>query len=224
MRALFADDHSHAFGPGGEVEQARDLQDERSGAGFTVGVVGGLPQRVGHSGKLGGDGFRQREPHRVGQALRDQPVQQFVKGFGPRPGLLRTFHIRKEAGIDQLTPIVNRALAAREAAGIDDAPPTVIEAAPDPLADIAEVMTGHRRMRTQEVLQRLAERNRAVYGSWTFERLTDELPDGAKPYKTGGHMQVAADRVAEALADRLLDAAGPDTDGDDETIEAEGAD
>jgi S-DNA-T family DNA segregation ATPase FtsK/SpoIIIE len=131
-----------------------------------------------------------------------------ASGFAARPGLLRTFHIRKDADVDQLTPIVKRAVALRAAAGVDDAP-VVEQEQRDHLADIAAVLAGHRRMRTQEVLSGLSSLDRATYGRWTFERLAAELPDGAKPYKSGGVMVVAADRVAEALAERA-------TDGDDE--------
>ncbi len=57
-------------------------------------------------------------------------------------------------------------------------------------------------MRTQEVLARLAARDRTHYGRWTFTDLRDALPDAAKPYKTAGVVQVSAARVAEALTDR----------------------
>jgi S-DNA-T family DNA segregation ATPase FtsK/SpoIIIE len=138
-----------------------------------------------------------------------------AKGFGPKAGLLRTHHIRKDKAVDQITPIVDRALALRDGAGIGTAP--AVEAAgkvADPLADIAAALTGHKRLRTQEVLSLLAARDRAAYGRWTFERLADALPEEAKPYKSGGVMVVSSARVAEALADREL--ADSATDGDDE--------
>ncbi|GAY11772.1 zonular occludens toxin domain-containing protein [Pseudonocardia sp. N23] len=138
-----------------------------------------------------------------------------ASGFGPRPGLLRTFYIRRDKTVDQLSPIVARALALREAAGISDTPAAPVEpvAVLDPLADIAAVLAGSKRLRTQEVLSLLAARNRPAYGAWTFERLATELPDGAKPYKSGGVMVVSADRVAEAIADRDAEDI---TDGDGE--------
>ncbi|WP_226358781.1 hypothetical protein [Pseudonocardia sp. ICBG601] len=69
-------------------------------------------------------------------------------------------------------------------------------------------------MRTQEALALLAELDRAHYGTWTFERLADALPDGAKPYKTGGTKQVSTDRIAEALTDRNTPT-DPVTDSDE---------
>jgi S-DNA-T family DNA segregation ATPase FtsK/SpoIIIE len=138
-----------------------------------------------------------------------------ASGFAARPGLLRTHYVRKDAELDQISPVVARAMALLDEAG------TTVEAPEpgrkvDPLADIAAVLTGHKKLRTQEVLSLLAARDRDTYGKWTFSDLKEALPDAAKPYKTGGGvMHVGADRVAEALADRLL-ATHPGTDGDDE--------
>ncbi|WP_232667885.1 zonular occludens toxin domain-containing protein [Pseudonocardia sp. TRM90224] len=131
-----------------------------------------------------------------------------ASGFAAKPGLLRAFHIQKDAEVDQLTPIVRRAVAMREEAGVE-APALERPAERDPLTDIATVLAGHKRLRTQEVLSGLSVLDRATYRGWTFERLAAALPDGARPYKSGGLMVVAADRVAEALAERA-------TDGDDE--------
>jgi S-DNA-T family DNA segregation ATPase FtsK/SpoIIIE len=120
-----------------------------------------------------------------------------AKGFGPRPGILRTYHIRKDKTVDEIGPIVGRALALRAKAGATA--PAAAEV--DHLAAITAVLDGHKRLRTQEVLSLLAERDRGTYGGWTFERLAAELPEGAKPYKSGGVMVVSAARLAEALAD-----------------------
>jgi S-DNA-T family DNA segregation ATPase FtsK/SpoIIIE len=131
-----------------------------------------------------------------------------ASGFGPRPGLLRTFHIAKNKDIDQITPIVKRALALREQAGITTAPAVVdteIEQGPDLLADVAAVLTGHKRLRTQKVVAELITRNRGAYGDWTTADLADALPDEAKPYKSDGVMVVAADRVHAAIAHRDRD-------------------
>ncbi|NMH96800.1 cell division protein FtsK [Pseudonocardia sp. K10HN5] len=130
-------------------------------------------------------------------------------GFAARPGLLRTHHIRKEKGIDEITPIVTRAAALREQAGITPAPARPdAPAAPrvDPLADIAAVLGDTARIRTQEVLQRLTERRATVYRGWTFAKLTEVLAEvGAAPYKSGGHMVVATSTVHAALTERDRD-------------------
>lgn len=126
-----------------------------------------------------------------------------AKGFGPKAGLLRCHYIRKDKSTDQITPIVERALTLRK--GVAAGPIVEAEEARDLLADVAAVLDGHKRMRTQDVLQRLVELDRGAYEGWTFERLKAELPEAAQPYKTGGHMQISADRVAEAIADRVDD-------------------
>jgi S-DNA-T family DNA segregation ATPase FtsK/SpoIIIE len=77
----------------------------------------------------------------------------------------------------------------------------------DPLADIATVLGNDARVRTQEVITRLAALDADAYASWSFidlKRVLDAA--GAEPYKSDGRMVVGRDRVARALADR-------DTDG-----------
>ncbi|MFI2431756.1 FtsK/SpoIIIE domain-containing protein [Streptomyces sp. NPDC018693] len=73
----------------------------------------------------------------------------------------------------------------------------------DPLADIAAVIGDAPRVRTKDVLNRLATRNPDAYGGWSFIDLKRVLDDaGAEPYKSDGVMVVARDRVGRALANR----------------------
>ncbi|MFD7405202.1 FtsK/SpoIIIE domain-containing protein [Streptomyces sp. NPDC059866] len=73
----------------------------------------------------------------------------------------------------------------------------------DPLADIASVLGTDARVRTQEVINRLAALNADAYGGWSFLDLKRVLDDaGAEPYKSDGRMVVARDRVTQALANR----------------------
>ncbi|QKW28346.1 ATP-binding protein [Streptomyces seoulensis] len=77
----------------------------------------------------------------------------------------------------------------------------------DPLADIAAVIGDAPRVRTQEVITRLAALNADAYAGWSFidlKRVLDAA--GAEPYKSDGRMVVGRDRVDRALAER-------DTDG-----------
>ncbi|MEU0340817.1 FtsK/SpoIIIE domain-containing protein [Streptomyces bobili] len=77
----------------------------------------------------------------------------------------------------------------------------------DPLADIAAVLGDASRVRTQEVITRLAARNADAYQGWTFLDLKRVLDGtGAEPYKSDGVMVVARERIERALANR-------DTDG-----------
>ncbi|MFD6922983.1 FtsK/SpoIIIE domain-containing protein [Streptomyces sp. NPDC059944] len=77
----------------------------------------------------------------------------------------------------------------------------------DPLADIASVVGDATRVRTKDVLKRLATLNEKAYGGWSFLDLKRVLDDaGAEPHKSDGVMVVSRDRVTRALANR-------DTDG-----------
>ncbi|BBC95006.1 cell division protein FtsK [Streptomyces rochei] len=73
----------------------------------------------------------------------------------------------------------------------------------DPLADIAAVVGTDARVRTQEVITRLAGLNIEAYGGWSFLDLKRVLDGtGAEPYKSDGVMVISRDRLARALADR----------------------
>ncbi|MGW8725783.1 FtsK/SpoIIIE domain-containing protein [Streptomyces sp. NPDC055808] len=73
----------------------------------------------------------------------------------------------------------------------------------DPLADIAAVVGTAERVRTKDVLARLAALNAGAYGKWSFLDLKRVLGSvGAEPRKSDGVMVVDRDRVARALANR----------------------
>ncbi|MEU6217216.1 ATP-binding protein [Streptomyces sp. NPDC047022] len=76
----------------------------------------------------------------------------------------------------------------------------------DLLADIASVVGTTARVRTKDVLQRLAMLSEDAYGKWSFidlKRVLDHA--GAEPYKSDGVMVVGRDRIARALANRDAD-------------------
>lgn len=128
-------------------------------------------------------------------------------GFGKTPGLIRSYYVRKEAGIDEVTPVVERAMALYEGRPAD-APAF---APVDRLADIAAVLGHETKMLTLDVLHGLKDRNPAEYGSWSPRDLKAVLDDaGHGEYKTnGGKMHVSLDRILDAIAAR-------DDDIDDE--------
>ncbi|WP_330347510.1 zonular occludens toxin domain-containing protein [Streptomyces sp. NBC_00582] len=132
-------------------------------------------------------------------------------GFTAKPfEVIRSHYVARdpEKGIDEVTPVVERALAVYEGTGPVDAP--AFEPA-DELADIAAVLGHEPKMLTQDVLRGLAERNPGAYGDWTFRDLRRVLDDaGHGEYKTGGGRQhVSLDRILDAIAAR-------DDDTDDE--------
>ncbi|MGK3941778.1 ATP-binding protein [Streptomyces caeruleatus] len=114
---------------------------------------------------------------------------------------VRTHYIDDDAA----EAITNRAKALRD--GVTTL--TVIERGEDrdPLADIANVVGDAPRVRTKDVLTRLAALNEDAYGSWSFINLKrvldDAAPDGPDiAYKSDGVMVVSRDRLLRALANR----------------------
>lgn len=120
--------------------------------------------------------------------------------------LLRTFYVAFEDGIDDLTPVIARAMAYLDETGrtIEATTPPEIEATPiDHLADIADALHGEPRVRTQVVLARLADLNPTEYENWTFTDLTAALAEHRiEPRKSHGVMVVRAHDITTALAHR----------------------
>ncbi|MGW0764647.1 zonular occludens toxin domain-containing protein [Streptomyces sp. NPDC002676] len=127
-------------------------------------------------------------------------------GFTSKPfEVIRAYYVARdeEKGIDEVTPVVERAMGLYDGTG-PAVEPTFEPA--DPLADVAAVIGDEPRMLTQEVLQRLAERNPDAYRGWGFADLKSALePYGAEQYKSGGKSMVARDRVQDAILERLAE-------------------
>ncbi|SED00833.1 FtsK/SpoIIIE domain-containing protein [Streptomyces sp. PAN_FS17] len=77
----------------------------------------------------------------------------------------------------------------------------------DPLADIASAVGDAARVRTKDVLARLAMLNEDAYGGWSFTDLKRVLDDAGPDiaYKSDGVMVVHRDRLTRALANRNAD-------------------
>jgi S-DNA-T family DNA segregation ATPase FtsK/SpoIIIE len=120
--------------------------------------------------------------------------------------LVRTFYVPFEDGVDDVSPVIARVMVIMNEAGraIEASDGAKIEAAPaDHLADIADVMRGERRVRTQVVLTRLAEHNPAEYEGWSPTDLTAALADhGVRPGKSHGVMVIRAEDISDALGNR----------------------
>jgi S-DNA-T family DNA segregation ATPase FtsK/SpoIIIE len=127
-------------------------------------------------------------------------------GFTAKPfEVIRSHYVARdpEKGVDEVTPVVERALGLYEGTGPEDGP--TFEPL-DPLADVAAVLGDEPRMLTQEVLHRLAERRPDAYREWGPADLKRALePFGAEPYKSGGKSTVARDRVQDAILERLAE-------------------
>lgn len=121
--------------------------------------------------------------------------------------LLRWFYIPLEDGADLVTPVITRAVAElsdlRRTGPADHENSDDQPGGPDHLADIAEVLAGERRVRTQVVLGRLAEHNPHEYEDWTFTDLRAALAaHGIEPVKSDGVKVVRADDITQALTHR----------------------
>lgn len=124
--------------------------------------------------------------------------------------LVRTFYIPFDDGTDDVSPVIARAVELVADAGRVIEPPARREIEPaapvDHLADIAEVMRGERRVRTQVVLARLAAHNPGIYESWSLGDLTTTLAhDRVTPRKSNGVMVLRLDEVTHALTTRDTD-------------------
>lgn len=128
-------------------------------------------------------------------------------GFSNKPfEVVRAHYVARDPdkGIDEVTPVVERAMGLYEGgpAVVDE--PTFEPA--DPLADVAAILAAETRVLAQEVLHRLAARNPVAYGSWGPTDLKRALePYGAEQYKSNGVMVVARDRVQDAILERFAE-------------------
>ncbi|WP_197048673.1 ATP-binding protein [Streptosporangium roseum] len=110
---------------------------------------------------------------------------------------IRTHYVSDEEAVE----VAGRAKAHRKE--VTTRASGVTEEQIDPYADIAAVLGDAPRMTTQEVLQRLTERNPGTYREWTFADLKRVLEGSvAEPYKSDGRMVIGRDRVLTALAQR----------------------
>jgi S-DNA-T family DNA segregation ATPase FtsK/SpoIIIE len=128
-------------------------------------------------------------------------------GFTAKPfEVVRSHYVARdpEKGIDEVTPVVERAMALYDGAGAVDAP---TREAADHLADILTVLGQRAKMRTQDVIHSLIDLNPREYGEWSFRDLARVLDAcGHGEYKTGGVMHVSRQRIIDAIADREDDA------------------
>ncbi|MDG9705530.1 FtsK/SpoIIIE domain-containing protein [Streptomyces sp. DH37] len=144
-------------------------------------------------------------PHKLRQGLDKGTVVVAGDGVKLAPGqssvTIRTHYIDG----DQATELAERAKAKR--AGVTTASHVAGGPSVDPLADIAAVLGDAPRLRTQEVLQRLAERNPAEYRDWKFRELREVLEAvDAAPHKSDGVMVVDRAKVESALSRRDAEA------------------
>ena len=141
-------------------------------------------------------------PHLLRQDLDKGTVVTNGNGIKLPPGqssiTIRTHYVSTEEAIE----VAGRAKALRNGTVTLDGVP-VEEERVDPLVDIAAVLRDEPRVRTQEVLHRLAERNPGRYREWGFADLKEVLEDaGAPPRKSNGLQVVDRAWVLKALGNQ----------------------
>jgi S-DNA-T family DNA segregation ATPase FtsK/SpoIIIE len=145
-------------------------------------------------------------PHKLRQGLDKGTVVVAGDGVKLAPGqssiTIRTHFIDGDTAAE----IAQRAKARRTGVTTRSAVDTGEQV--DALADIATVLADADRMRTQEVLQRLAELRPTEYRGWKFGDLREVLePFGAAPHKSDGVMVVDRAKVRTAIDRRAADTA-----------------
>ncbi len=110
-----------------------------------------------------------------------------------------------DSGWDAATDVIARAMASVHPAVQVGGRSSALELAPvvDHLADIHTALRGEPRVRTQDVLSRLAQANPSHYGRWNPQTLTSALSEhGAEPGKSNGIMVVRLDDIQRAITER----------------------
>jgi DNA segregation ATPase FtsK/SpoIIIE, S-DNA-T family len=139
-------------------------------------------------------------------------------GFMPTDGLMRCYYVRRGSGVDEVTPVVQRALTQQDDHAITTTPPgpdTDLEQR-DLLADVAEALAGCDRLKATDVTARLREiaPSHSEYQVMTGEDLAARLEtEGVPVRRLKGVLTVRAENVHAALADR----AEQDTDDTEDT-------
>ncbi|HYS38445.1 MAG TPA: hypothetical protein VEO01_22740 [Pseudonocardiaceae bacterium] len=172
----------------------------------STGVAFSVADHVANDGLLGSGKYKQGIRATDLRPKTDRGTSVAVGVTDAAFELVTWFYIPFEDGIDAVSPVIARAMAlladvgprvTADAEASDDVPPV------DHLADIREVLGSDRRVRTQQVLSRLAALNPAEYDGWTFPDLKAALAEhGITPGKSDGLMVVRTDDVTAALTER----------------------
>jgi len=147
-----------------------------------------------------------------------------ASGFALRPGLLRTHHIRKDTDVDQLSPIVERAVGVWTGSRRPNPVDEVGER--DLLADVVVTLSGMDMLKATDVCARLRENapDHLDYQTLTGEELAARLEvEGVPVRRLKGVLTVRAGNLHAALSARHepdLDDEG--IDGRDDTDEEAG--
>lgn len=126
-----------------------------------------------------------------------------TRGFTPKPSLLRTYRVRKDDEVDQVTPVVDRALHGLQERGTPR--PEGLSDQRDLLEDVAEVLGGED-VNAAHAAARLKDLPHSPWHMTGAKLLTILRDEHAIPIrKRDGYPTIRARDVADALAARQLD-------------------
>jgi S-DNA-T family DNA segregation ATPase FtsK/SpoIIIE len=182
------------------------------------GVALAVADQVANDGLLGSGKYRQGIRATELRPGEDRGTAVTIGLTANQFELVNGFYVAYDEDRDDVTPVITRAMALLDGAGVpasvDPDSERDTEPAADHLADIHAALRGEARVRTQVVLARLAERNPGEYEDWTFGNLAEALAaHGLTARKSDGIKVVRAADVARALHER----ADEDGDGDDDS-------
>lgn len=126
-----------------------------------------------------------------------------TRGYTAKPGLLRCYRVRKDENVDEVTPVVDRALHGLQERGT--APPEGMSDHRDLLEDTAEVLGGED-VNAAHAAARLKDLPHSPWHMSGAKLLTILRDEHAIPIlKRDGYPTIRARDVADALAARQLD-------------------
>jgi S-DNA-T family DNA segregation ATPase FtsK/SpoIIIE len=169
------------------------------------GVAFAVADQPANDGLLGTGKYRQGIRATELRPGEDRGTAVTVGLTANRFELVNTFYVAFDEDRDDVTPVIRRSLASLAESGrglpaIAAADEPVVER--DTLADLRAVLGDEARVRTQVVLQRLAEHD-PTYEGWTFQQLGEGLAaHGLTTRKYRGVMVVRTADVVAALAER----------------------
>lgn len=178
---------------------------------MSCGIAFSVADHVANDGLLGSGKFRQGIRATELRMHTDRGTCVAVGLTAASFELVRTFYVAFDEDADQVSPVIRRALNLLADTGrtlastADTDPPPPV----DVLADVAEVLGTDKRVRTQVVLTRLAERNALAYEGWTHIDLKTALAEfDIRAVKSDGVMVIRADDVTLALTERNTEGEG----------------
>jgi S-DNA-T family DNA segregation ATPase FtsK/SpoIIIE len=179
------------------------------------GVALAVADQVANDGLLGSGKYRQGIRATELRPGEDRGTAVTIGLTANQFELVSGFYVAYDEDRDDVTPVITRAMALLDGAGVPASdgpdPEQEIEPAVDHLADIYAVLRGEARVRTQIVLARLAERNPGEYEDWTFQNLAEVLAvHGLAARKSDGVKVVRVADVARVLHERAEDCEGDD--------------